>query len=272
MRILITGYKGYIGGHLYQSLLSRGYEVVGVDLKDGEDITYCLPNEDFDYVFHLAALPRVEYSVENPSYTLRQNVYVTSKLLEWSKNHNVKRFIFSSSSAADGDGDGIPKSPYGLHKLMSEQECRLYSDLYNIDTVCLRYFNAYSKDQEFGGAYSTVVSAWMEMLKQGKPLRVDGTGEQKRDFVHVSDIVSANVFCMLHEEQFHGRVFDVGTGQSVTINYIKKYVSDKNPNAEWVQAPSRKGDAKETLADVEPLAKLGWVAKIRIKEGLETCF
>ena len=100
MKILVTGYKGYIGGHIYSELQLLGYNVTGIDLKDGEDILHCLPDEDCDYVFHLAALPRVEYSVENPSYTLKQNVLVTSTLLEWAKDHNVKRVIFSSSSAA----------------------------------------------------------------------------------------------------------------------------------------------------------------------------
>ena len=97
MKILVTGHKGYIGSHLFEQLTE--HDVVGIDLKDGSDILHCLPGEDFDCVFHLAALPRVEYSVENPFYTMKQNVLVTSKLLEWSKNHGVKTFILSSSSA-----------------------------------------------------------------------------------------------------------------------------------------------------------------------------
>ena len=106
MRILVTGHKGYIGSHLYNDLIRLGYDVTGIDLKDGEDVLECLPDVHFDFVFHLAALPRVEFSVRRPSYTLKQNVLVTSKLLEWSVNHGVKRFIFSSSSAALGEGNG----------------------------------------------------------------------------------------------------------------------------------------------------------------------
>ena len=268
--ILVTGHRGYIGNHVCKELAHLGYKVRGIDLKDGEDILHCLPDEDYDYVFHLAALPRVEYSVENPSYTLKQNVLVTSTLLEWAKDHNVKRVIFSSSSAAIGDGTG-PKSPYGLHKLMSELECRLYSELYGLDTVCLRYFNAYSEDQPFGGAYSTAICAWMEMIRRNKPLRLDGDGDQTRDLIHVEDIVSANVFCMKHNKPFAGKALNVGSGDSVSMNYIKEYIND-SVDVEWSYAPKRKGDVRHTLADISELQKIGWNPKVSIEEGLFRCF
>ena len=159
-RCLVTGHKGYIGNHLYNSLAAHGYDVYGIDLKQGDDILYSLPNEQFDCVFHLAAIPSVPYSVLHPSYTLRQNVLVTSKLLEWGSKHGVRRLVFSSSAAAVDI-----KSPYGLHKRMGEMEFKLYSELYDLDTVCLRYFNVYSEDQKHGGAYSSVISAWMHALR-----------------------------------------------------------------------------------------------------------
>jgi UDP-glucose 4-epimerase len=272
LKILITGHKGYIGSHLYKELEALGHEVYGVDLKDGEDILFCLPNESFDYVFHMAACPRVGFSVENPTYTLRQNVLVTSRVLEWSKNNNVKRVVFSSSSAILGDGDGVPKSPYGLHKLMSELECKLYSDLYGLDTVCLRYFNAYSEDQPFGGTYSTAICAWMEMIRQGKKLRIDGDGEQTRDLVHVEDICSANIACMESDKWFGGKVYNVGSGTSVSMNYIKNYIDSKH-QVEWNHAPARIGDARHTLADISKIKKdLGWEPKVMIDVGLKRCF
>ena len=271
MKILVTGHKGYIGSHIFSTLQSRNYYVCGVDLKDGEDILHCLPDENFDYVFHLAACPRVGYSVEKPSYTMKQNVLVTSVLLEWAKNHSVKRVIFSSSSAVNGNGDGVPRSPYGLHKLMNEMECRLYSDLYGLDTVCLRYFNAYSEDQEYGGSYSTAICAWMEMIKKNKPLRIDGDGNQTRDFVHVEDIVSANIFCMNHPENFKGKWFNVGSGTSIPLSYIKRFIDD-NYDVLWDQKPERVGDVRHTIANIEELKSLGWEPKISIQEGLIKCF
>ena len=270
MKFLVTGHKGYIGNHIYNTLQDKNHEVRGIDLKDGEDILHCLPDKNFDFVFHLAALPRVEYSVEKPSYTLKQNVLATSVLLEWAKDHGVKRVIFSSSSAVSGDGTG-PKSPYGLHKLISEMECKLYSELYGLDTVCLRYFNAYSEDQPFGGTYSTAISAWMEMIRRGNPLRIDGDGEQTRDLVHIEDIVSANIFCMQNKNTFNGQVFNIGSGKAVSMNYIKDYI-DSHHNVVWNHAPERKGDVKHTLADITEIQKLGWEPKISIEEGLSRCF
>jgi len=272
MRVLVTGYKGYIGSHLYKALIRLNHTVVGIDLKDGDDILFCLPEEDYDYVFHLAAQPRVEYSVHNPSYTMRQNVLVTSTLLEWARDHNVKRVIFSSSSAVYGDGDGVPKSPYGLHKLMSEMECRLFSELYGLDTVCLRYFNVYSEDQSFGGSYSTAICAWMEMIRKGKPLRMDGDGEQTRDLVHVDDIVLANVYAMQSNKWFGGKPFNIGSGTSISMNYVRNFIN-KLYDVEWNNAPERKGDVKHTSAFIAETKKdLGWEPLVSIREGLIRCF
>jgi UDP-glucose 4-epimerase len=271
MKILVTGHKGYIGNKVFNKLNQIGYETIGIDLKDGHDINDCLPkNKTFDYVFHLAALPSVEYSVLNPSYTMRHNVLATSKLLEWSKDSKVKRFIFSSSSAIYGDGNG-PKSPYGLHKLISEQECQLYSRLYNLDTVCLRYYNLYSEDQKYGGAYSTAISAWMEMIKTNRPLRMDGDGEQTRDFIHVSDVVEANLFCMNYENKFNGNCYDIGSGKSISLNYIKNYINKYN-KVEWVQFPERIGDVKNTKSDISKILQIGWSPKVSIEDGLKLCF
>ena len=272
MKILVTGHKGYIGSHLYDELKRLGHNVAGVDLKDGEDILFCLPDEQYDFVFHMAACPRVGFSVDKPSYTLKQNVLITSKVLEWSKDHGVKRVIFSSSSAILGDGDGVPKSPYGLHKLMSEMECKLYSELYDLDTVCLRYFNAYSEDQPFGGTYSTAICAWMEMIRSGRKLRIDGDGEQTRDLVHVKDICNANIYCMQSSKRFSGKIYNVGSGTSVSMNYIKNYIDSKH-DVEWNHAPARKGDARHTLADISEMKEdLGWEPLISIDEGLAKCF
>ena len=252
-KILVTGHRGYIGRHLFDAISE--YDPIGIDLKEGEDLLERLPGVEIDTVFHFAALPRVEYSVENPSYTLKHNVLGTSSVLEWAKQHGAKRVVFSSSSAIYGDGPG-PNSPYGLHKLMSEMECKL---------------NVYSEDQEYGGAYSTVISAWMEMIRDNKPLRIDGDGEQTRDYVHVEDVVSANLFCANYEGEFNGACFDVGTGEAISLNEIKEFV-EKRYNINWHQAPERVGDVKNTLADIEPLRSLGWQSKIKIDKGLEKCF
>ena len=270
MKILVTGHRGYIGGKLFKQLTKQGHIVHGIDLKEGTDIIHDLPNTNYDYVFHLAAFPSVQRSVEQPSNTFRNNAYATSKLLEWCKESGVKRFIFSSSSAVKGIGDG-PISPYGMQKLISEQECKLYYELYGLDTVCLRYYNVYSEDQDYGGAYSTAICAWMHMIRKGQSLRLDGDGEQTRDFIHVDDIVSANIFFMNHQKAFKGDCFDVGSGKSCSLNFVKKIV-DQHHSVIWKKAPPRKADVKHSKSDISGLLLLGWKPTVDIEDGLTRCF
>lgn len=270
MKILITGHRGYIGSHLYKKL-DDGINVVhGIDLKDCQDIIYNLPDCSYDVVFHMAALPSVGYSVENPSYTLRQNVYATSVLLEWAKNRNVKRVVFSSSAAVYGNGSH-PTSPYGLHKLMSEKECRLYSDIYKLDTVCLRYFNVYSQDQKYGGSYSSVISAWLEMLKKGQPLTIYGDGTQTRDFIHVEDVVDANIFCMNYDQPFKGRHLDVGSGKIFSLNDIKRLILMNN-SVKFMNAKKRKGDIDHSFMSDVRLDQLGWQPKHNFVDDIASYF
>ncbi len=266
MKILITGHKGYIGSRLYGKLINLGHDVVGIDLKDNKSIIDCLPDENYDYVFHLAAFPSVQFSVENPSYTMKNNVLSSSVLLEWCLKNNVKRLIFSSSAAAINI-----KSPYGLQKKITEMECELFSKLYDLDTVCLRYYNVYSQDQEFGGPYSTVINHWMNSIKKNRPLFLDGDGEQTRDFVHVNDVVDANIFCMQTKQNFNGDVIDVGTGIETSLRKIKFYIDQTN-DVSWIERPQRLGDIKNSKSNPAKLINLGWEPKISIQEGLKRCF
>jgi UDP-glucose 4-epimerase len=269
-KYLVTGHRGFIGSKLYDVLPTD--ETIGIDLKDGHDLIDQLPSESAEVVFHMAALPSVEYSVRNPSYTLKHNVLGTSRVLEWAKKQGVKRVVFSSSAAVYGNGLG-PSSPYGLHKLMAEKECKLYSELYGLDTVCLRYFNVYSEDQPYGGAYSTVISAWMEMIRQDKPLRIDGDGEQTRDYIHVDDIISANIFCANYAGPFGGETYDVATGVNTSINRIKSFISSElETETKWHRVPERTGDVKHSTARTIDLKKLGWSSKVKITDGLKKCF
>tara|TARA_Y100000310_G_scaffold65582_1_gene61069 strand:- start:132 stop:953 length:822 start_codon:yes stop_codon:yes gene_type:complete len=267
--ILVTGHKGYIGSKLYKKL-KESYDVVGIDLKDGKDILECLPDEDFKCVFHMAAFPQIPFSIENPFYTLKQNVLTASKLLEWSKNHSVERFVFSSSAAVYGDGMA-PLSPYGLHKLMTEMECKLYYELYGLDTVALRYFNVFSEDQKYGGAYSSVISAWMENLRHNQKLRIDGDGKQTRDYIHVDEIIDVNIFCMNYTKTFGGTFFDVGTGNPISLNQIKEVIN-RHYEPEWENAPRRKGDIRYSTAVTHDLKRIGWEAKQNPLLAIENCF
>lgn len=284
-RCLVTGHRGYIGSHLYRRLQDLGHEVMGIDLFEGHNINRNLReyNEPVrgkfhphysrfnpEYIFHLACLPRVEYSIENPVRTMENNVLATSTVLSFAKHIGAKRVIYSSSSSVVGDGDG-PTNPYGLQKLVSEMECKLYSELYGVETVSLRYFNVFSDDQEYGGSYSTVICAWLELLKRNKSLRFDGDGHQTRDYVNVHDVVSANIFCMNYEDNFNGEEFDVGTGVAISLNDVKEIV-EKYHNPTWEYAPERTGDVKHTLANINKLKNIGWCAKINSIDSINKCF
>lgn len=270
---LVTGYKGFVGSHLYNKLISiYGIDYVdGIDLKDGNDVIHNIPNKRYDAIFHMAAMPKVQFSVENPSYTLYHNVYGTSKILEFAVKNKVKKVIFSSSSAIYGNNGKI-SSPYGLHKYQSELECQLFSELYNLNIVCLRYFNIYSQDQQFGGAYSTVINNWMHCIKNDLPLRIDGDGEQTRDYIHVNDIVDANIFVYNKNMNTKFSCFDVASGETISLNYIKNFIDNKYSNIKWENTPERIGDVKHTKANIEPLLSLGWYPKIFINDGLNKCF
>jgi len=284
-KCLVTGHKGYIGSKVYAKLKELGHEVQGIDLFEGNDIVKDLKEYsdgsqrfhphyyDFkpEYIFHLACIPRVAYSVEKPAETMKNNVLAATYILNFARKVGAKRVIYSSSSSVVGNGSG-PASPYGLQKLISEMECKLYSDLYDLDTVSLRYFNVYSEDQKAEGPYATVVSSWMRCVKEGKTPYITGNGEQRRDMLHVSDAVGANIFAMQYEGSFNGRSFDVGTGSNISLNEIKNIVLDYFPNMKFDYVEERQGDVLHSQANVVQLKDLGWTTKTNIFHGINNCF
>lgn len=283
-RCLVTGYRGYIGSRLYNRLIELGHEVMGVDIKDGpdEDILVCLRESDDgtfnekywhfqpEFVFHLACIPRVAYSVEEPVKTTENNVLITSLVLNFARKVGAKRVIYSGSSSVVGNGDG-PTSPYGLQKLVSEMECKLYSSLYGLDTVTLRYFNVYSEDQKAEGPYATAIANWMKYIKINKNPFITGDGKQRRDMAHVSDIVSVNVFAMNYENSFSGKNYDVGTGENISLNEIKSIVEEFH-NVSFDYREERTGDIMLTRANMKPLFDLGWRPKVNLQDGIRSCF
>ena len=224
-----------------------------------------------EYIFHLACIPRVAYSVEHPVLTMENNVLAGSIILDFARRVGAKRVIYSSSSSVVGNGDG-PASPYGLQKLVTEMECKLYADLYGVDTVGLRYFNVYSEDQPVDGPYATAVANWMNYIREDKNPFITGTGEQRRDMLYVQDAVSANIFCMNREEDFAGEHYDVGTGTNISLNEMKEIVWKHNPNVKFEYKPPRDGDVLYTKAETTPLAELGWRVETNLKQGLNRCF
>jgi len=233
---------------------------------------------NIDTVYHLAAKPRVEWSVENPIESTHEN-FTKVLILARACAAGKSRLVFSSTAAVYGnietlptieDSEKIPESPYGLSKYCSEQYFKLFESLYGLDWVSLRYFNVYGPGQPGDSPYSTVVSAWCHKALQGEALRSDGDGTQTRDMIYVDDVVSANIR-VANSQILPQRIYNVGTNTSVSNNYIRNKFVEKG-YSEVIHAPARSGDVKHTLASTEALRKLGWEPKVSFDEGIKKVF
>jgi len=224
-----------------------------------------------EYIFHLACWPRIGLCLEKPVETMRNNVMAGSVLLNFARKvGSVKRVIYSSSSSVVGNGAG-PTNPYALQKLITELESVIYAGVYDLDTVCLRYFNVYSEDQRADGPYATAVANWRRALLEGITPFITGDGEQRRDMVYVDDVVAANIHCMEYSENFSGKVFDVGTGENISLNEVKEIVQEYH-DVEFDYVAPRPGEVATTRANTADLASYGWTAQMSIPEGMRRCF
>lgn len=237
----------------------------------------------YDTIFHLAANPRVSYTVEFPAETTEINVNMTMKLvMAVARSSNKPRIVFSSTCAVYGNTVKLPTdewdfqnpmSPYALQKLTVEKFLKMSSKLYEVDSVCLRYFNVYGPNQLGDSPYSTAISAWCDKISKGLPLRSDGDGEQTRDMVYVSDVVNANILAALHERDMSGEVYNIGTGVSISNNKILDIFRERFKDFKVVNAPERAGDVKHTRADITSASSvLGYTPKHDLITGLEKTF
>ena len=271
MKCVVTGGAGFIGSNLVDRLINDGHEVTVFDnLSTGfkENINsksifyemdisnindyYPYYFNNVDVIFHMACLARVQPSIENPMEYHNVNVNGTLNLLEMARKFNVKRFVFSSSSSVYGDAEQVPTaeecklnpiSPYALHKLISEQYCKLYSELYEMETVSLRYFNVYGERQPTTGAYCLVMGVFAQQLLNGESMTINGDGEQRRDFTYVGDVVGANIKCGTNKMDWKGDVINIGAGDNRSVNQIADLLGGKRIHRDPVTEP------KETLAD-----------------------
>jgi UDP-glucose 4-epimerase len=292
--ILITGAAGFIASHIIEELLEdERNNIIGIDnFYSGtkENIEYlqsCNKNNQFTFIeadirefekvnqiikvykitqiYHLAAIVSVQESIGNPLLSNEVNVKGTLNILEASRLNDVKRVVFSSSAAVYGDEPILPKdekspikpiSPYGYEKLMGEQYMKLYSELYNIETVVLRYFNVYGQRQSATSDYSGVISIFEKKFQNDEIPNIYGDGEQYRDFVYVKDVVKTNIKAM-NSQNISGEILCVGTGIKITINDIfntmnKKYSKSFKPN----YLDARDGDIKESICKNDKLTKV----------------
>lgn len=289
-KVVVTGGAGFIGSHLVDALVDLGYEVHVIDnlfsgkkeyvnkkvklhiidIRDKEKIELII--KDAKYVFHEAAIPQVQYSIENPVLTNEVNVVGLLNVLEAARLNKVKRLIFASSSAIYGDTDELPLeetakakaiSPYGTQKYVGEKYCKLYADIYKIETVCLRYFNVYGPRQYAVDDNSSVISKFIKFHKENNPLIITGDGKQTRDFVHVKDVVLANLLAMKGENVGRGEVINIGTGKGIAINHIANLIGGK------ILRQAARKEPLNSYANINKAKELlGWSPEISIEDGL----
>ena len=235
-------------------------------------------SKEYDIVFHLAAIPRVSYSVEYPVETHETNVNSTLKLMNACRD-NVKRFIFASSSSVYGGGDILPisitspknpKSPYALQKSIIEDYLKLYNTLYGLDSISLRFFNVFGPNQLGDSPYATAISAWLTAINVGKSMRSDGDGSQSRDMCYVDNVVDACIRSAEVEKQLNAECLNIACGDRTTNKEILTFLLSKYPHAKYHDAPWRPGDVMHTQADISRTSEiLGYVPLIRFWNGLE---
>jgi len=291
--VIVSGGGGFIGSNLSHELVKRGYEVYVVDcFKAGNrahvpkeahlhEIDICDAKAidtlfqtvgDIYGVFHLAALPRVQFSIENPIETSEANIMGTITLLTASVKAEARRFIYSASSSAYGDQEVMPlheelptnpKSPYGLQKYVGEMLAKLWNELYGLETVSLRYFNVYGPRLDPEGPYALVIGRFLKQRKEGKPLTITGDGTQTRDFTHVSDVVEANILALESDKVGHGEVINIGAGNNVSIKELASLIVGP---VEYIKA---RLEPKHTRADNRKAKELlGWEPTMTLEEGI----
>lgn len=293
MHYLITGGAGFIGTNLTIELLRLGHQVrvfdnfaagrmperiqadaeyFEGDIRDHSALAEAM--KGIDGVFHMAALPRVVFSIEHPEETHDVNVNGTLNVLLAARNAGVKRVVFSSSSSTYGDQEVFPivedtvmkkpLAPYALHKYIGEHYCRLFSELYNLETVSLIYFNIYGPFCDPNGAYALVIGKFLDQKRRGEPMTIRADGEMYRDYTHVSDAVRANILAMTKDTVGKGETINIGNSNPYSVNEIAELIGGPTTNV-----PPLPGEMKYIKADITRAKELlGWEPTIEIPEGI----
>lgn len=295
MKSIVTGGAGFIGSNLVDYLLELGHEVIVIDNEHSEAheqfywndkaYNYKLDIRDYDntrplydgvdYVFHIAAEARIQPAILNPVDAVSINVVGTATVLQCAREAKVKRVIYSSTSSAYGK-NMIPNiesqlddclNPYSVSKVAGEKLCKMYTNLFDLNTIIFRYFNVYGERQPTKGQYAPVIGLFLKQFKNNEPLTIVGDGDQRRDFTHISDVVQANILAATKniDKEHFGQVYNVGNGKNYSVNELAAMISD---NITFI--PPRIGEARETLSDTSKLRSVfGWEPKVDLEQWVK---
>lgn len=298
-KYLVTGGAGFIGSNLVKELLRRGYQVRVIDnLSTGniKNIESFLNEIEFiegdladmemakkavqgvDFILHQAAIPSVQRSIKDPLNSHNSNVNGTLNVLLAAKEANIKKVVYASSSSIYGDNPKLPKeenfsinpfSFYALQKYAGERYCQLFSRLYNLSTVSLRYFNIFGPNQDPDSEYSAVIPKFIKLMSQGKSPIIYGDGEQTRDFTYIDNAVEANILAM--ESDVSGEVINVACGERISLNQLVEMINKHlGKNLQPVYQEERPGDIKHSLADISKAKKLiNYKPMVKFEDGLK---
>ena len=298
--VLVTGGAGFIGSHIVEGMVKRGIrtrvlddfstgrrenlegiegiEIIEADIRDYDALRAAM--EGIEIVFHHAALASVSASVKDPVLSNSVNLDGTVKVLSAAKDAGVKKVVYAGSSSAYGDTPAQPKvesmreqpiSPYAVNKTAGEKYCNVFSRIYGLETVVLRYFNVFGPRQDPSSHYSGVISLFVQKLLDGQRPIIYGDGEQTRDFVYVGNVVMANIFASVSRIG-GGEVFNVATGEKVSINQILGIIMEllDIKDVKPIYREHRKGDLKHSLADIGKAQQaFGYWPVIGLREGLK---
>ena len=277
MKILVTGGAGFIGSNLIKRLKDDGHHVVVLDdystgdkknhvegVKyincDIEQLEYI--KGDYDLCFHLAAQSRVQPSFDDPTECLRVNVKGTETVMEWARHNNIKVVYAGSSSKHHDPSD----SPYAMYKYLGEEVCKLYKKTYNVNVEICRFYNVYGPGESLDLENGNVIGIWRTQTFNSEPITIVGDGEQKRDFIHVDDIVEGLYRIGLVDNK-HEDAWELGSGVNYSINELFGFFKEKYPSIDAIYIPDQKGNYRETLnTNTDATERLGWKPKDGLKD------
>jgi len=292
---IVTGGAGFIGSHIVEKLKRLEHMVVVIDNEYSDNDNFHWRKDTLnvniditdykalkkactgaDYIFHLAAEARIGPAIKNPLNALHINTMGTCNVLQCAREVGAKKVLYSSTSSGYGlnEAPNIETqpddclNPYSVSKVAGEKLCKMYTDLYGLNTIIFRYFNVFGERAPRKGQYAPVTGIFLRQKAAGEPLTIVGDGEQRRDYIYVKDVANANIMAAISnpDDDAYGQVYNVGSGKNYSVNEIASFISD-----DTINIPPRVGEARNSLANIDKIQKtFAWKPEMNVEEWIKT--